>query len=60
MTFVDLEILCCECDRLFIFSRRDQKFYFQHDLSTPRRCKACRAAKKRRVAERELQRLARA
>lgn len=60
MTYTDLELVCCDCDRPFTFNRRDQKFYFDHDLTTPKRCKGCRAAKRRRVAEHELQRMSRA
>ena len=60
MTYTDIEIVCAECDRPFVFNRRDQKFFAEHDLSPPRRCKGCRAAKRRRDAEHEWRRAFRA
>lgn len=60
MTYTDIEIVCAECHRPFVFSGRDQRFYFEHDLQVPRRCKACRAAKRRRDAEHEWRRAFRA
>lgn len=60
MTYADIEIICLECDRPFTYSSRDQEFFLEHDLSTPRRCRACRAERRRCRAERELQQASRA
>src|SRR5215475_6249729 len=43
----DLEISCCECGAAFVFSDAERVFYEGKGLSyPPKRCKACRHAKK--------------
>jgi hypothetical protein len=38
----DLDLLCCECDQLFIFSAGERAYFAAHGLRQPRRCKPCR------------------
>lgn len=43
----DQEIRCADCSTFFIHSVRDQEFYIEQGYSVPKRCKRCRAIKKR-------------
>lgn len=45
---VDLELKCCErnCEGVFIFTAGEQAFYTEKNLSPPRRCPPCRAARR--------------
>ena len=42
----DLEITCSECNTPFIFSEREQEYYRERNLTHPKRCKACRDARR--------------
>jgi CxxC-x17-CxxC domain-containing protein len=42
----DLELTCSDCGQEFTFSGEDQAFFQERGYSTPKRCKACRQAKK--------------
>ncbi len=42
----DLQLTCSDCGQEFTFSTDDQAFFRERGYSTPKRCKACRQAKK--------------
>lgn len=42
----DLRLTCSDCGQEFTFSNDDQAFFRERGYSTPKRCKACRQAKK--------------
>ena len=42
----DQVITCADCGREFTFTASEAQFYADRGFSTPRRCPACRAAKK--------------
>lgn len=42
----DEVIECVECGRTFIWSYGEQRFYKEHGLSPPKRCKACRSRRR--------------
>ncbi len=44
----DVQIECCDCKQFFLFAAGEQEFYASKQLTPPKRCKACRAAKKAR------------
>lgn len=44
--FEDRQIPCADCGVSFTFSAEDQEFFAQKGYSEPRRCPACRAARK--------------
>jgi len=53
--FKDLTIRCVDCGNDFVFTSADHEFFSEKigkDYKTPRRCKDCRAAKRRQQAER--------
>ena len=43
----DVKIKCQGCGEEFIFTVNEQKFYEEKGLMPPKRCKACREARKR-------------
>ena len=43
----DIEIICRECGRHFVFSIGEQEFYKSKSFPFPKRCKKC--SKKRRL-----------
>lgn len=43
----DRVITCVDCGLAFTFSAGEQEFYAEKDLSEPKRCKDCRAQKRR-------------
>ena len=43
----DKIIICQDCGQEFIFTEGEQKFYAEKNLITPKRCKACRDARKK-------------
>jgi len=45
-TFTDKTLNCVDCGTDFSFTASDQQFYADRQFSEPRRCPACRAAKK--------------
>ena len=42
----DLQLTCSDCGQEFTFSNEDQAFSQERGYSVPKRCKACRQAKK--------------
>lgn len=42
----DQVITCADCGQEFVFTESEQAFYADRGFTTPRRCAACRAAKK--------------
>ncbi len=42
----DQVITCADCGQEFVFTASEASFYADRGFSTPRRCPACRAAKK--------------
>ena len=45
-TYTDKTLKCVDCGTEFSFTASDQQFYADRQFSEPRRCPACRAAKK--------------
>jgi DNA replicative helicase MCM subunit Mcm2 (Cdc46/Mcm family) len=43
----DKTLKCQDCGAEFVFTAREQEFYEQNNFSEPKRCKACRDARKR-------------
>ena len=50
LEFTDIEIICKDCNMLFIFSAKEQKFYKGKGFSPAVRCKTCTNAKKNRMS----------
>ena len=46
MSYEEKQITCADCGAVFPFSVEDQKYYASKGYSDPKRCPACRAAKK--------------
>ena len=46
LTYQDKTLTCADCGIDFTFTASDQQFYADRQFSEPRRCPACRAAKK--------------
>ncbi len=42
----DKKIVCKDCGKEFDFTANEQEFYQEHGFTEPKRCKACREAKK--------------
>jgi len=42
----DLQLICTDCGQEFTFTAADQAFFRERGYSAPKRCKACRQAKK--------------
>ena len=49
----DKKIICQDCDKSFIFSIKDQKFYERMGFSAPIRCKECRKKRKKYIEFRD-------
>jgi CxxC-x17-CxxC domain-containing protein len=45
-TYTDKTLTCVDCSTEFAFTASDQQFYADRQFSEPRRCPACRAARK--------------
>lgn len=45
-SFKDRVLRCADCGSSFVFTAREQAFYQERNFSEPRRCPACRAARK--------------
>jgi CxxC-x17-CxxC domain-containing protein len=45
-TLKDKMLQCVDCGSTFTFTVRDQEFYLERGFSEPKRCPACRAARK--------------
>ena len=49
--FEDTEILCIDCEEIFVWSGGEQLFYHDKGLKNPpKRCKTCKQAKNQRLA----------
>ncbi len=47
----DITIECIDCGEVFVWSQGEQQFYAEKGLAhPPKRCKACKKAKNRRLA----------
>lgn len=46
MSYETKELKCVDCGEVFEFSAEEQEFYAGRGFSEPKRCPACRAAKK--------------
>lgn len=42
----DREITCSDCGEVFIFTAKDQEFFASKGFQDPKRCPACRRARK--------------
>jgi ornithine cyclodeaminase/alanine dehydrogenase-like protein (mu-crystallin family) len=42
----DLNLLCCDCDEMFVFSAGEQAYFAARLLHQPRRCRPCRVSKR--------------
>ena len=42
----DLQLTCSDCGQDFTFTAADQAFFRERGYSSPKRCKACRQAKR--------------
>ncbi len=47
LEFRDRLLVCADCDRPFLFSASEQDFFFEKDLSEPKRCRHRREERKR-------------
>jgi CxxC-x17-CxxC domain-containing protein len=46
----DQQLMCSDCGQAFTFTAEDQDFFRERGYSAPKRCKACRQAKKNEQA----------
>jgi hypothetical protein len=46
--YEDQELTCKDCDSTFTLSASERQFFAERQLTTPKRCQACRRAKKER------------
>jgi CxxC-x17-CxxC domain-containing protein len=44
--YTDKILVCADCGQQFVFTANEQDFYAQRGFSEPKRCGACRAARK--------------
>jgi CxxC-x17-CxxC domain-containing protein len=42
----DKDLTCGDCGETFVFTERDQEFFAQKGFQEPKRCPACRRARK--------------
>jgi len=49
----DRVLKCAECKMEFIFTAGEQKFYAEHELTEPKRCKPCRDKRKAKAEKSE-------
>lgn len=52
-SYKDIELQCIDCPKTFTFSAGEQEFFARNNYVQPKRCPDCRAAKKRRMANRD-------
>lgn len=52
-SYQDIELQCCDCPSMFTFTAGEQEFFAKNNYVQPKRCPACRSAKKRRMANRD-------
>ncbi len=41
----DVEIPCIQCKEIFVFSEKDQQFFYEKNFAQPQRCTKCRSKK---------------
>lgn len=46
-------LVCQDCGEEFIFTENDQRFYAEKGFKEPKRCKACRPARRDRFTEQQ-------
>ena len=46
-TYQDIELTCSDCGCNFVFSAEEQQFYAEKGFASPKRCGACRSARKK-------------
>ena len=46
-TYQDIELTCEDCGCTFVFTAEEQQFYAEKGFATPKRCGACRSARKK-------------
>ncbi len=46
--YEDMEIICADCKKPFVFEAGEQRFYAERDFTPPKRCKGCRDERKAR------------
>ena len=46
--YEDMEIVCADCNKPFVFEAGEQQFYAERDFTPPKRCKPCRDERKAR------------
>ena len=51
--YQDIQLQCIDCPETFTFTKGEQEFFTKNNYVQPKRCPACRAAKKRRMASRD-------
>ncbi len=44
--YTDKILVCSDCSQQFVFTASEQDFYAQRGFSEPKRCAACRSARK--------------
>ena len=44
--FEDKELVCIDCDKRFIFSANEQRYYLSRGLIETKRCPSCRERRK--------------
>jgi len=49
MQFEDKKLKCVDCGAEFVFSSREQEFFWSKNLSTPKRCKPCRQLRRAKL-----------
>lgn len=53
-SMADQDITCSDCGGTFTFTEAEQEFYASKNLNSPKRCKACRQARKGQHGDREM------
>ena len=48
--FTNKTIICIDCDQVFFFMVGEQGFYWKKELAEPKRCPACRKARRDGIA----------
>lgn len=49
----DKKLKCVDCNKDFVFTSKDQRFYEEKKYKDPKRCKECRKVKRERRAKDE-------
>jgi hypothetical protein len=49
----DLNLQCCDCGTMFVFTISEQEFFRELGFQTPRRCRPCRERRKAERAQQE-------